>query len=163
MIRFSCPGCQMTLTGSPAQAGVIVACPKCKRQMKVPFPVSTVVATPPPPLSVPERNDVSREEILQNHEVGKTNRSIEHQEIPVGVAQEDLPPPLPGRSTPISDPPATPATSDDKWFYSQHGERHGPVSMAQLKELVASGRLGRACSVWKRGMQAWVQADSLTH
>lgn len=47
MIRFTCPNCKTILQAAPQQAGAIIACPKCQRQMKVPSP--QVI---PPPLPV---------------------------------------------------------------------------------------------------------------
>lgn len=36
------------------------------------------------------------------------------------------------------------------WFYKQNGERFGPVSRQQLKELVTSGTVQPRQAVWKQ-------------
>ena len=36
------------------------------------------------------------------------------------------------------------------WFYKQNGERLGPVSQRQLRELVASGQVQPRQAVWKQ-------------
>ena len=48
-----------------------------------------------------------------------------------------------------------------EWYYSHDGERHGPVSTDQLKELAAAGKLGVEDLVWKDGMQDWVPAGKV--
>ena len=40
MIRFTCPSCKKLLQTGDDQSGVIVGCPNCKSQMKVPAPVA---------------------------------------------------------------------------------------------------------------------------
>lgn len=48
-----------------------------------------------------------------------------------------------------------------EWYYNQGGQRRGPVSMAELKQMVASGSLKSADPVWKEGMAKWVTARSI--
>jgi TM2 domain-containing membrane protein YozV len=45
-----------------------------------------------------------------------------------------------------------------EWYYSHGGQRHGPVSSDQLKELVASGKLRADDLIWKEGMDNWMPA-----
>ncbi len=48
-----------------------------------------------------------------------------------------------------------------EWYYSQNGQRHGPVSSADLKQLAASGKLHPTDHVWKEGMDKWAAARSV--
>jgi TM2 domain-containing membrane protein YozV len=48
-----------------------------------------------------------------------------------------------------------------EWYYSHDGERHGPISTDQLKDLAAAGKLGPGDLVWKEGMDNWVPAGKL--
>ena len=41
------------------------------------------------------------------------------------------------------------------WYYSENNERRGPVSEAELNELVTTGRVGAATLVWREGWQDW--------
>jgi len=41
------------------------------------------------------------------------------------------------------------------WFYSMDGQQLGPVSDAQLDELLGSGKISRATLVWREGMTDW--------
>jgi hypothetical protein len=45
-----------------------------------------------------------------------------------------------------------------EWYYAKNKQRVGPVTAAQLQELVRSGELSRTDMVWKQGMAKWVQA-----
>ncbi len=48
----------------------------------------------------------------------------------------------------------------DQWYYSKQGQRVGPVSEAQLQQLVASGQLQPTDLVWKQGMTNWTSASN---
>jgi len=50
----------------------------------------------------------------------------------------------------------------NEWYYSKSGQRFGPVSGQQLKELAAKGQLGAGDLVWKEGMAQWMPAKSIT-
>jgi hypothetical protein len=39
------------------------------------------------------------------------------------------------------------------WFYKQNGEKFGPVSRLQLRELVTSGQIQARQAVWKQCTQ----------
>jgi tetratricopeptide (TPR) repeat protein len=49
-----------------------------------------------------------------------------------------------------------------EWYYAKGKQRHGPVTDAQLRELVASGQLLPTDLVWKAGMKSWAAAASAT-
>lgn len=46
----------------------------------------------------------------------------------------------------------------DQWYYTERGQRRGPVSENDLGQLAASGQLKPSDLVWKRGMASWEQA-----
>lgn len=50
----------------------------------------------------------------------------------------------------------------NEWYYTKSGQRFGPVSGQQLKELAAKGELGAGDLVWKAGMAQWMPAKSIT-
>jgi hypothetical protein len=49
----------------------------------------------------------------------------------------------------------------DQWYYAQQGQRLGPVSPSELKQLATSGRLQPSYLVWKKGMAQWVAAGQI--
>ena len=49
----------------------------------------------------------------------------------------------------------------DQWYYAQQGQRQGPVSEEQLKQLASSGELKPTDKVWKKGMAAWEAASAV--
>ena len=56
MIRFSCPTCKTILQAAAEQAGTLIACPKCKTQMRLPSPIpqdQPAKTGPPPPSARP--------------------------------------------------------------------------------------------------------------
>ena len=46
-----------------------------------------------------------------------------------------------------------------EWYYAQHGQQHGPVSAAQIKEMAASGTLRADDLIWNASMTEWVAAS----
>jgi hypothetical protein len=44
----------------------------------------------------------------------------------------------------------------EEWFYKQNGERFGPVSRLQLRELVTSGQVQPRQAVWMQSAQALI-------
>ena len=48
-----------------------------------------------------------------------------------------------------------------QWHYTDQGQRLGPVSSSQLKQLATSGRLQPSDLVWKEGMAQWVAASQV--
>lgn len=48
----------------------------------------------------------------------------------------------------------------DEWFYARNGQKHGPISPADLKRMATSGDLLPTDLLWKKGMPQWVPASS---
>lgn len=51
----------------------------------------------------------------------------------------------------------------DGWYYARDGEKLGPFSATQLKELAATGRLRPHDTVWKHGVEKGVPASRVKH
>ena len=49
----------------------------------------------------------------------------------------------------------------DNWYYAKNNQKHGPVTLAALEVLVASGFLAPADMLLQDGMSKWVRADSV--
>jgi hypothetical protein len=49
----------------------------------------------------------------------------------------------------------------NEWYYERDGQRHGPFSAGQLRQLAADGRLQTHHLLWKEGMQKKVPARSV--
>jgi hypothetical protein len=49
----------------------------------------------------------------------------------------------------------------DLWYYHQHGEKLGPVTLPQLGTLLEAGQIDAATPVWQQGMPEWVEVSSL--
>ena len=49
----------------------------------------------------------------------------------------------------------------DQWYYSGNGQRRGPVSDEELKQVAASGQLKPTDKVWKKGMAGWQAASEI--
>ncbi|KAA0139127.1 DUF4339 domain-containing protein [Gimesia chilikensis] len=48
-----------------------------------------------------------------------------------------------------------------EWYYSQGGERRGPIDSATLKQLASTGKIQPETLVWRAGMQNWVKAKTI--
>ena len=48
-------------------------------------------------------------------------------------------------------------SKSDLWYYATNGQKHGPVSLAQLKSLAANGVVAAHDLVWHEGMPGWAQ------
>jgi hypothetical protein len=48
-----------------------------------------------------------------------------------------------------------------QWHYTRDGEKHGPVSDAELRQLAANGSLQPDDLIWKEGMTDWRKAGSV--
>jgi hypothetical protein len=48
-----------------------------------------------------------------------------------------------------------------QWFYTKNGQRMGPVTDAELKQLAASGTILPTDQIWKEGMSAWTNAGNI--
>ena len=49
----------------------------------------------------------------------------------------------------------------DQWYYAQQGQRQGPVSEEQLKQLASTGQVKPTDKVWKQGMAEWQAASAV--
>ena len=50
---------------------------------------------------------------------------------------------------------------DNQWYYGRKGQQNGPITDAQLRQLVASGQLLQTDLVWKKGMPQWVKVGQI--
>lgn len=48
-----------------------------------------------------------------------------------------------------------------EWYYTKDGQKHGPVSAAELKALAQAGKFAPTDMVWKAGMAEWKVASSV--
>jgi len=48
-----------------------------------------------------------------------------------------------------------------EWYYAVDGDRQGPISAAELKNLAEAGNLKQGDLVWKEGMTDWAPAKSI--
>lgn len=51
-------------------------------------------------------------------------------------------------------------TIEDAWFYSQGGQRLGPIPTDQLRELLSTGTIDGETPVWKKGLKEWLPLRS---
>jgi serine/threonine protein kinase/peroxiredoxin len=56
--------------------------------------------------------------------------------------------------------PSTLRIHDSQWFYAANKQKLGPVTWASVRELAASGKLGRKDMLLQEGSGRWAQADS---
>ena len=49
----------------------------------------------------------------------------------------------------------TEATTDDSWFYTQGGQRLGPVTADKLRELLAAQSIDGETPIWRKGLGDW--------
>lgn len=47
------------------------------------------------------------------------------------------------------------------WYFSRDNQQQGPVSLAALQELIASGQVQPDTLVWRNGMQTWTAASKV--
>lgn len=50
---------------------------------------------------------------------------------------------------------------DDSWYVGRNGERRGPFTTAQLRQMVASGQVAGTDLVWCQGMAAWAPCSTV--
>ncbi|MBT3279704.1 MAG: DUF4339 domain-containing protein [Phycisphaerales bacterium] len=48
-----------------------------------------------------------------------------------------------------------------EWVIAKNGEKHGPFTTEQLKELAATGKLLSTDMVWRDGLEGWAKASML--
>src|SRR5262249_5675238 len=58
---------------------------------------------------------------------------------------------------PVAAVEATPAA----WFLTRNGEKYGPYSVPQLKQLATKGNLVPDDLLWREGLPAWVKASTV--
>jgi hypothetical protein len=51
----------------------------------------------------------------------------------------------------------------NQWYYERDGDKRGPVSADQLKDLAATGHIRRSDTIWKEGIQRGVLAAKVKH
>jgi len=51
--------------------------------------------------------------------------------------------------------------SNRSWFYASQGQQQGPFPESELRNLIASGTIGRETLVWTEGMAAWQKAGEI--
>ena len=49
---------------------------------------------------------------------------------------------------------------EQKWFYEDKKQRHGPVSFDEMKKLINSGTIGYGNMVWTNGYPDWVKIEN---
>jgi uncharacterized RDD family membrane protein YckC len=49
----------------------------------------------------------------------------------------------------------------DNWYVGRNGNRTGPFTSDQIRQMVASGQIGSADLLWKEGMANWAAASSV--
>lgn len=50
--------------------------------------------------------------------------------------------------------------TEANWYYAKDGQRQGPVSLAELKEMVTTGALHGEDLIWNSTMPSWMPARS---
>jgi hypothetical protein len=50
------------------------------------------------------------------------------------------------------------ASAPDRWFYKAAGKKHGPLSAADLRQLITSQAIPGDTPVWHHGMESWAPA-----
>lgn len=68
---------------------------------------------------------------------------------------------LPAKTTMLASSYRGSTMADAIWYYAKHDQQHGPVSAAQLQELVTGGTLLPTDLVWKEGMDDWAPASEV--
>lgn len=48
-----------------------------------------------------------------------------------------------------------------QWFYFKDGNKQGPISGAQLREMVQGGKIQPTDQLWREGLQKWVSASKV--
>ncbi len=49
--------------------------------------------------------------------------------------------------------------AEPKWFYGRGGQQTGPLSVAEMRDLVARGQITPTDMVWREGMPNWIPAS----
>src|ERR1700677_2121085 len=48
--------------------------------------------------------------------------------------------------------------TETNWFYCRGGQQNGPISTAQMKDLITRGQIAPADMIWREGMPNWIPA-----
>src|SRR5687768_10186395 len=56
--------------------------------------------------------------------------------------------------------PGVPGMSD-RWYVSRGQKKFGPFTAAQMRQLVASGKLKRADAITREGLGRWIRAETV--
>ncbi len=64
--------------------------------------------------------------------------------------------------TPVTEP-VPPGPQEPVWFYSADGQRHGPMTPAELRRLYSTGKLTSRSMVWREGMPTWATLASVEY
>lgn len=64
--------------------------------------------------------------------------------------------PMPASAASATDSP--PPLVPEQWYYTQGGQRSGPVTEDELRQRVSSGKLQPTDLVWRKGMAEWQKA-----
>lgn len=61
----------------------------------------------------------------------------------------------------LTPPPVVPSSLDagGEWYYVQQGQKVGPVSEHNLRQLILTGQIKATDMVWKKGMSEWAKAN----
>lgn len=51
--------------------------------------------------------------------------------------------------------------ADQSWYFASQGQQQGPLSEAQLRELIATGKITPETLVWTEGMANWQKAGDI--
>ena len=50
---------------------------------------------------------------------------------------------------------------NDQWYYAKNKQKHGPMTLEDLKQLSESGKLLPTDLVWREGMDKWQPASTV--
>src|SRR5205085_3586480 len=78
--------------------------------------------------------------------------------VAAGTVKELQPAPA---AAPPPPPPPPPPPAPAEWYYAQSGQRQGPVTADQVRQLQADGTLKPADLVWKNGLAGWVALSTV--
>lgn len=162
-LRYTCPKCGNpfeSLHGPEFPQG---QCPHCEVNVTTPdsqseFPRSlTGQSTDSPKSTQDDRNEIKGEAVLEPTEVYYVAPAAENTEMTESVVV----------GVPLSEEEASDARDGDAldameekptetdWCYMLKGKRHGPVTTAEMHQLLRSGRVTRSVLIWQEGMDGW--------
>lgn len=106
-----------------------------------------------------EESPVAEEDILSALELEDDEQTDPVPPPPEGIA-EDIP--AAGESSaptkmqsPAKELGEGPLAENAEWFYLQAGEKIGPSTPEELRQLLFSGKINRSVLVWHKGMEGW--------